>query len=361
MISNGPSGYKRRVLQSPMCGCSDLTFREIAREHGCELAFCEMVKDDAVVRGNEKTRHLLASGEFDHPLGMQLVGREPDTMAEAARILESLGADEVNVNLGCPVPKIVKGGCGAALLREPEQVGRILQAMVRAVRIPVTVKMRTGWTDAEDNAFLEVARIAAGVGAAAITVHGRTRQQMYAGFSNLETIRAVVEAVDVPVIGNGDLRCGADAVRMVESTGCAAVMIARGALGNPWIYREAAAALAGEPAPSAPTVADRVQVLERHFLLARARYGDFGACIRIRKVIGWYSANLEHAASIRSRGNLVAGVSDFRAVIEYIYANNDAHARPVMRTSVVTRGEGECGAEPDVRDAAAVNSSPRGC
>ncbi len=342
MISPRKNGYKYTVIQSPMCGCSDLTFREIAREHECELAFCEMVKDDAVVRGNEKTRHLLATSAIDHPLGMQLVGREPATMAEAARRLEGLGADEINLNLGCPVPKVIKGGCGAALLKEPAQVGRILDAMTSAVRIPVTMKMRTGFASSEDPQFLEVARIAAAAGVASITVHGRTRAQAYTGFSNLEAIRAVVEHVACPVIGNGDLRCGADAARMMATTGCAAVMIARGALGNPWIYREAADAIAGrEPAP-APTVAERVAMLEKHFALARERYRDEGACIRIRKVTGWYSANLREAAAIRSRGNLVRSPEDFRRVIEFIFEHNHPGARPAPRTPVPAPEGEEC-------------------
>lgn len=328
MIPLADVTYKYRILQSPMCGCSDLPFRQIARELGCEMAFCEMVKDDSVVRTNRKTNELLATAPHDHPLGMQLIGREPDTMAEAARCLEAQGADEINVNLGCPVPKVVKNGCGAALLREPQLVGRILTAMIRAVRVPVTVKMRSGFDSAEDDAFLEIARTAAGAGVAAITVHGRTRTQLYTGYSNLNAIRAVVEAVDVPVIGNGDLRSGADVARMVRETGCAAVMLARGALGYPWIYREAAAALAGEPAPEPPTVSERVTLLERHFALGRERYGDAGACIRIRKVIGWYTLGLSHAAELRSKGNVVASPEAFRAVLDRLQECNAPDARP---------------------------------
>lgn len=301
-----------------MCGCTDLPYRRIAREHGCGVAFCQMVKDVGVLLGNDRTRRLLATAPWDHPLGMQLEGRDPAKLAEAARVLAGAGADLIDVNMGCPVKKVVADGCGAALLREPEQVGRIVAALTRAVRVPITVKMRTGYEAADDaGLFLAAARAAAGAGAAAITVHGRTREQLYHGVSNYDAIRRVVEAVPCPVIGNGDIRTGADAARMVAATGCHAVMLARGALGNPWLYREAEAALVGRPVPSRPGVEERAAVLARHFAYAREFYGDDLACVLIRKVIHWYAVGLPGAAELRLRANQVATAADFQALLAH--------------------------------------------
>ncbi len=298
-----------------MAGCTDLAFRRIARRFGCQIAFTEMVKDRPVVEGNRRTLEMLATAEWDHPLGMQLVGSDPALLAEAARRLEQLGADVIDLNLGCPVPKVVNDGCGAALLKDPDRVGRILDAMVPAVRVPVTIKMRTGFDEGDDGRFLRVARIAGEAGAGAITVHGRTRKQMYHGFSNLQAIRAVKEAASVPVIGNGDIRSGADARRMIEETGCDGVMLARGALGNPWIYREVEEYLATGALPSPPTVAERAAVLREHFLYQREIYGDDAACRVIRRVIHWFVKGASGAAALREMGNSVVSPEGFEALV----------------------------------------------
>jgi nifR3 family TIM-barrel protein len=298
-----------------MAGCTDLAYRRIARRFGCELAFCEMVKDRSVLEGNERTRAMLATAEGDHPLGMQLLGRDPGLLAEAAKRLEGMGADVIDLNLGCPVNKVVKDQCGSALLKEPAQIARIFEKLVPAVRIPVTMKMRTGFDEGDEDRFLEIARIADRSGVAAITAHGRTRTQLYRGLSNHEAIRRVKESVSIPVIGNGDIRSGADAKRMVEATGCDGVMLARGALGNPWIYREAQAVLAGEAPPPAPTPSDRAGVLVDHFDLLRGLYGDRMACLRVRKVISWYVRGVEGGADLRARA---FALSEPDAVVELI-------------------------------------------
>lgn len=303
------------ILQSPMAGCTDLAYRKIARRFGCELAFCEMVKDRPIVERGEKTMQMVRTAPWDHPVGMQLFGREPGLLAEAAKVLEGLGADVVDLNLGCPVNKIVSQACGSALLKEPAQVARILDAMVPAVKVPVTIKMRTGFDDGDDARFLEIARLAERAGAAAITVHGRTRQQGYKGTANFAAIAAVKSTVSIPVIGNGDIRRGADAARMTAETKCDGVMLARGALGNPWIYREVAAALAGEPAPNAPTVAERRAVLREHFDLLRELHGDRTACLRIRKVAAWFIGGASGARELRNRLNAVATPDAFCALL----------------------------------------------
>ena len=274
-----------------------------------------MVKDRPVVQGNPKTLEMLQTAEWDHPLGMQVVGRDPDLMREAAKRLEALGADVIDVNLGCPVPKVVNDGCGAALLKEPAQVGRILDAMVPAVRVPVTIKMRTGFGEGDDDRFLQIARLAGDCGAGAITVHGRTRSQMYTGFSNHEAIRAVKEVAKVPVIGNGDIRSGADAQRMIEDTGCDGVMLARGALGNPWIYREVEQYLETGTLPAPPTIPQKAAVLREHFQCLRDLYGDRDAGHLIRRVIHWFVKGASGSAALRELGSHVETPEEVEALI----------------------------------------------
>jgi nifR3 family TIM-barrel protein len=311
-----------------MAGCTDLAYRKVARAFGCQVAFTEMVKDRPVVERNERTLDMLRTADWDHPLGMQVVGRDAALMAEAARVLEGLGADVIDVNLGCPVPKVVEQGCGAALLKEPAQVARILEARVGAVGVPVTIKMRTGFDEGDDARFLEVARLAGEAGAGAITVHGRTRRQMYRGFSNHEAIRAVKEVARVPVIGNGDLRSGADARRMIEATGCDGVMLARGALGNPWIYREVEQYLETGTVPPPPTVRERAAVLLEHFRVQREIYGDAVACKTIRRVICWFVKGASGSAALRDRGNRVETPAQVEALIsEFAESSLEASAR----------------------------------
>jgi tRNA-dihydrouridine synthase B len=307
-----------------MAGVTDLAYRRIARKFGCELAFTEMVKDIPVVQRNERTLEMVKTADWDHPLGMQLVGREPATMAEAARVLQDLGADVIDINLGCPVRKVVSDGCGAALLKEPDRVGRILDAMIAAVRVPVTIKMRTGYDEGDDERFLQIVRIAGNCGVGAITAHGRTRQQQYKGSANLDLIRKVKEASTVPVIGNGDIRCGADAKRMIETTGCDGVMLARGTLGNPWIYKEVSQYLSTGTLPPAPTAAERAAVLSEHFELLRRLYGDEHACRKVRPVIMWYTKGFAGSARLRERGNQVQTPEDAYAVIRDFECSPDA-------------------------------------
>jgi len=311
-----------------MAGCTDLAYRKIARRFGCQIAFTEMVKDKPVVQGNLKTLDMLQTADWDHPLGMQVVGRDPELMGEAAKRLEALGADVIDVNLGCPVPKVVNDGCGAALLKEPEQVGRILDAMVSSVKVPVTIKMRTGFGDGDDDRFLEIARLAGECGAGAITVHGRTRKQMYTGFSNHEAIRAVKEVARVPVIGNGDIRSGADAKKMIEDTGCDGVMLARGALGNPWIYKEVEQYLETGMLPSPPTVAEKAAVLRDHFQAVREVYGDRLAPHLIRRVIHWFVKGASGSAALRDKGSHIETAEQFEELVrEFEGSHYEASAK----------------------------------
>lgn len=318
---------RQRILQSPMAGCTDLAYRRIARDFGCDLAFCEMVRAEAVVRRDKGTMALVRTEPWDHPLGMQLFGRDPGVMSEAARILQDLGADVVDVNLGCPVPKIVKSGCGSALLREPDQVGRIVEAMARAVSIPVTIKMRTGIENSDEALFLEVIRVACEAGVGAITVHGRTREQRMRGEANHAAIRLAKETATVPVIGNGNIYDGEDAKRMFEETGCDGVMLARGALGNPWIFRDIASYLAGEPSPPLPSPAERAEVMRRHFELMVPLYDEHGALLRIRRVAAWFITGVVGSADMRRRACLI----DSRKALDSIL-REFASAAPVIET-----------------------------
>jgi nifR3 family TIM-barrel protein len=306
-----------------MCGCTDLPFRRIARRFGCALAFAEMVKDRAVLAGNRKTCELLATGEGDRPLGVQLAGRDPALLAEAAKRLEQRGADVIDLNVGCPVPKVVRDGCGSALLKDPVLVGRIVERMASAVRLPVTVKMRTGFEAGDEGRFFEVVRIAAAAGAAAMTIHGRSRDQGFAGEANIDAIRRVKGLVRIPVIGNGNIRRGPDAARMMRETGCDGVMVARGALGNPWIFREIRAALAGEPLPAAPAVAERAAVLVEHFEGLCALYGIDRALRRVRRVIQWFVKGVVDSTGLRNEGSRMASAEQFRD-----FASRFAAARP---------------------------------
>jgi len=275
---------KDGIVQSPMAACTDLPFRIIARSvGGLEFAFTEMVSADALLSRNGKTLSLMKTVAGDRPLGCQLVGCDPDIVAAAAPIVEEMGYDVLDLNLGCPVPKITGGGDGAgsALLCQPVKAEAMFRKVAAALkRIPLTVKMRIGFNDDSGAEAVEIAKRAEGAGAAALAVHGRTRAQKYSGSADYLAIGRVKAAVKIPIFGNGDVRTGEDARRLKAVSGCDGVMIGRGALGNPWIYREVAAALRGEAAPPAPTFEQRRAVLLRHLELEVEHQGDRLALIR---------------------------------------------------------------------------------
>ena len=237
------------VALAPMAGISDLPYRVICRRFGCGLTVSEMVSAKGLLYKNEKTFAMLQIDEAERPTAIQLFGSVPEELAEAARIVEAQGADIIDFNMGCPVPKVVNNGEGSALMKTPELAGKILEAMVRAVRIPVTVKLRAGWDEEHRNA-VEIAKIAEASGVAAVAVHGRTRNQFYMGKADWEIIRRVKAAVRIPVFGNGDIFAMEDGLRMFKETNCDGVMLARGAYGNPWLFTQLRAALAGKDIPA---------------------------------------------------------------------------------------------------------------
>lgn len=302
------------VVQSPMANCSDLPFRLIARQYGMRFAFLEMISSEALVRDVARTYAMMKTIPEDKPLGAQLVGCDPEVMGEAAAKIEAMGYDLVDLNLGCPVPKIVSNGGGSMLLREPKTAGQIFKSVVKAVKkIPVTVKMRLGFTDTTGQEAASIARIAQDCGVSAIAVHGRTRQQGYTGNANYESIGRVKAAVSVPVIGNGDVIDGQSALRLRAVSGCDGVMIARGALGNPWIYSQVEAALEETEPPAPPSFQERKQALLRHVEL-QCQYEEWPVG-PLRRIITWYFKDMPGVAVFRDAIHRAQTVEEMRELI----------------------------------------------
>ncbi len=316
---------KHRLLLAPMAGVSDEAFRALCREQGADLAFTEMVSAKGLSYAHEKTRHLLALAPGEDQVAVQLFGHEPDTMAaQAAWIEQEMGESlaYLDVNMGCPARKIVSKGDGSALMREPELAASIVRAIRAAVAHPVTVKFRRGWAMGAETAP-DFARRMEDAGACAVAVHGRFAEQLYRGSADWDVVARVKEAVDVPVIGNGDVRSGADAVALTARTGCDAVMIARGAEGNPWVFAQAKAALAGVPKPPAPDARERIAMARRHARLLARREGK--NIVRMRKHAMWYLAGLPGAAAARAKINACVSVEDFDRVFDELLAFLGGH------------------------------------
>lgn len=298
---------------APMAGVADAAFRRICREFGAAFTVSEMVSAKALVYGDQKSRELMVLRERERPSAIQLFGDDPDTMAKAAQLAMAEQPDWLDINMGCPAPKIAGNHCGSALMREPELCRRIVKAVTAAVDVPVTVKIRKGYSKTEVNA-VEVALACEDGGAAAITVHGRTRDQMYAPPVDWDIIRAVKQAVKVPVIGNGDVDSAQAAARMYEQTGCDFVMIGRGALGAPWIFQAVEAYLAHGVCLPEPPVAKRMEVLCRQIELAASLKGERVALLEARKHASWYMRELRGAAICRGEAGTICTLNDLRAL-----------------------------------------------
>ena len=303
------------VMLAPMAGVTDLPYRMLAKEQGCGYMITEMVSAKAITYHNKNTQLLLETNEAEWPCGLQLFGHEPDVMAEAVRMTDGLGFAAFDVNMGCPVNKIVGNGEGSALMKDPELAAAIVSAMVKATKKPVTVKFRKGFDEDTVNA-VEFARRMEEAGAAAVTVHGRTRVQMYAGKADWDIIRQVKEAVTIPVFGNGDIFCGADASRMKEETGCDGVAIGRGAKGNPWIIRECVAALAGEPIPGRPTRHEIRDMAKRQTEMMLPYKGEFTTIREMRKHVSWYTQGLPGSARLRDEVNRCETVEELNRLLD---------------------------------------------
>ena len=301
MVRIGDVELKGRAALAPMAGTSDFAFRHMCLRFGAAYTVTEMVSAKALVYNDEKTRALLYIPEGDRPCAAQIFGHEPQIMGEAAALaLEISGADAIDINMGCPVGKIVRSGDGSALMKDPELAGRIVEAVCRAVSVPVTVKFRKGFDGGSVNA-VEFAGVCRQAGASALTVHGRTRAQMYAGRADWDIIRDVKQAVGIPVFANGDVFSAEDAVHILRYTGCDGVMIGRGAFGNPWIFLQVNAALAGQEIPPMPPLADRMDAAEEQIRLLASRMGERKACVEARHQLPWYLHGVAYAAYYRQQ------------------------------------------------------------
>ena len=307
---------ENNLILAPMAGVSDLPFRLLCREQGAGLVCMEMVSAKAILYKNRNTEELLTIDSKEHPVSLQLFGSDPDIISEIAKQIEERPFDILDLNMGCPVPKVVNNGDGSALMKNPRLAGEIIEKTARAIKKPLTVKIRKGFDDAHVNA-VELAHIAQESGAAAVAVHGRTREQYYAGHADWDIIRQVKEAVSIPVIGNGDIRTPEDVAAMAEQTGCDGYMIARGAEGNPWIFREVVSYLANGTIPARPTNREKRELILRHAALQLEYKGEYTGVREMRKHLSWYTVGMPHSAHFRQTINtmekmdeLIRGVHD---------------------------------------------------
>lgn len=298
----------------PMAGVTDLPFRLLCKEQGCGILYSEMVSAKAILYKNKNTDVLLNIDEREHPVGIQLFGSDPDIMAEIGSRVAEGNCDFIDINMGCPVPKIVNNHEGSYLLTQPKLVEEILTKMVKAINKPVTVKTRKGFKDGESQA-VEIAKIAESCGVAAVAVHGRTREQYYGGKADWDIIKAVKEAVKIPVIGNGDIFSPQDAKAMKEYTGCDGLMVGRAARGNPWIFKEINEYLKTGIVPEKPSAEEVKNMILKHASMLIEYKGEYTAVREMRKHIAWYTQGLPHSAELRRRCNEIV---DWQSLEELI-------------------------------------------
>lgn len=309
---------ENNIFLAPMAGVTDMPFRRICRKYGAGMVYSEMVSAKALHYKDKKTAELMRISDDEKPCIVQIFGSEPDIMAEAAQIVEKTGTEMIDINMGCPTPKIVNNGDGSALMKNPALMGEIVKAVSGAVKIPVTVKIRMGWDDENINA-LEAAKILEENGASAVTVHGRTRKAFYSGKANWDIIRDIKKELSIPVIGNGDIWTAEDAVRMFEYTGCDGVMVARGAQGNPFIFTQINELIRDGKISFYPTPADKVRQALLHTEMLVEEKGEKRGVCEARKHIAWYIKGISGASRVKTEIFKISDIDIMRTVLtEYI-------------------------------------------
>lgn len=306
---------KNNVILAPMAGVTDLPFRLLCKEQGCGMLYSEMVSAKAILYGNKNTEELLKVTAGENPIAVQLFGSDPQIMADMAKQIEERDFDTIDINMGCPVPKVVNNGEGSALMKNPLLVGEIVSAMAKAVHKPVTVKIRKGFNDQMINAP-EIAHVIQESGGAAVAVHGRTREEYYSGTADWDIIRQVKERVSIPVIGNGDIFSAEDAIAMIKQTGCDGIMVGRGARGNPWIFQRISHYMETGEILEKPSNEEIRTMILRHARLLIEHKGEFTGMREMRKHFAWYTAGYPRSATLRNEVNLIESYAALEEMVD---------------------------------------------